>query len=249
MNVSSTLGVVSSIVLFVPIILILAFKLFSNRSFLALGLYYFLSGIYNLISQNIFNAPAVFSRSLGILVNLLDAPLMLLFLIFFSTSVLMKKRITTAIFIFLAFEAIIVFIYGFNVQTVKIILGPDIMIIIVLSFLFFMRNVRLAVTNLKSLGKAIIASSVLLSYTIFTVVYIFYYLFKNKQYRDDAELVYYLVTILSVILMSAGIVIENKRIRKLGELKNTRKELATIYGKARTADANNDGRFLKPGAY
>ena len=162
---------------------------------------------------------------------------------------LMKKRITTAIFIFLAFEAIIVFIYGFNVQTVKIILGPDIMVIIVLSFLFFMRNVRLAVTNLKSLGKAIIASSVLLSYTIFTVVYIFYYLFKNKQYQDDAELVYYLVTILSVVLMSAGIIIENKRIRKLGELKNTRKELATIYGKTRTAGASNDGRFLKTGEY
>src|SRR5438067_562881 len=130
MNLNSILGVVSSIVLFAPIILILAFKLFNNRSFLALCLYYFLSGIYNLISQDIFNAPALFSRSLGILVNLLDAPLMLLFLIFFSTSVLM-----------------------------------------------------------------------------------------------------------------------NKRIRKLGELKNTRKELATIYGKTRTAGANNDGRFLKTGEY
>ena len=247
MNINSILGVVSSIVLFAPIILILAFKLFNNRSFFALGLYYFLSGLYNLISQNILDTSAVFSRSLGILVNLLDAPLMLVFLTFFSTSVVMKKRITMTIIIFLVFEAIILMIYGFTVQSVKIILAPDIAVIIVLSFLFFMRNVRLAVTNLKSLGKAIIASSVLLSYTIFTVVYIFFYLFTNKRYRDDAELVYYLVTILSVVLISAGIIIENKRIRKLGELRNTRKELATIYGKTRTAGANNDGRFLKTG--
>lgn len=73
-------------------------------------------------------------------------------------------------------------------------------------------------------------SSVLLAYTIFSLVYIFYYLLKNKQYRADAQLVYYVVTILSAILMSIGIVIENKRIRKLSELKNTRKELATLYG-------------------
>src|ERR1051326_2647305 len=202
MNINSILGVVSSIVLFAPIILILAFKLFNNRSFFALGLYYFLSGLYNLISQNILDTSAVFSRSLGILVNLLDAPLMLVFLTFFSTSVVMKKRITMTIIIFLVFEAIILMIYGLTVQSVKIILAPDIAVIIVLSFLFFMRNVRLAVTNLKSLGKPIIASSVLLSYTIFPVVYIFFYLFTNKRYRDDAELVYYLVTILSVVLIS-----------------------------------------------
>jgi len=247
MSLDSTLAVISSIFLFAPIILILAFKLFNNRSFLALGLYYLLSGLYNLISQNIFDTSAVFSRSLGILANLLDAPLMLLFLTFFSTSVVMKKRITVTIIIFLVFETIVLLIYGFSVQSVKIILAPDIAVIIALSFLFFMRNVRLAVTNLKSLGKAIIASSVLVYYTIFTVAYIFFYFFNNKQYRHDAEVVYYLVTILSVALISAGIIIENKRIRKLGELKNTRKELATIYGKTRTAGANNDGRFLKTG--
>ena len=73
----------------------------------------------------------------------------------------------------------------------------------------------------------------------------FYWLIKNQQYRKDAELVYYVVSILSALLMSAGIIIENKRIKKLDELKNTRKELATIYGK--TAGLNKDSRFLKTG--
>ncbi|HET9826009.1 MAG TPA: hypothetical protein VFP87_11775, partial [Chitinophagaceae bacterium] len=118
-------------------------------------------------------------------------------------------------------------------------------IIIAFSVYFFQRNVRLAITNSKSLGKAVMASSVLLSYTIFTVVYVFYYLIKNKQYRTDAELVYYLITILSTLLMSVGIIIENKRIKKLDELKNTRKELATIYGK--TAGLKKDSGFLETG--
>jgi hypothetical protein len=245
MSFNATLGIVSSIVLFIPAFFILVFKLITNRSFLALSAYYFVAGIYNLISQNVFNAPVWFARPLGIAVNLLDAPLMLLFLTFFSTSQEMTKRIKWGIWVFFAFEAVILLIDGFSVNAVRVILGPDILIIIALSFFFFQRNVRLAITNSKSLGKAIMSSSILLSYTIFTVVYVFYYLIKNQQYRKDSELVYYLISIVSALLMSVGIVIENKRIKKLDELKNTRKELATIYGK--TAGLNKDSRFLKTG--
>lgn len=241
------LGIVSTAVLFIPFILVLVLRLFNQTSFLALSVYYLSSGIYNLIAQNVITAPVPVSRSIGIINNLLDAPLMMLFLIFFSPSALMKKRITTIILIFLAFEAIIVAGYGFNVTSVKIILGPDIAIILTITSLFFLRNVRLAIVNQKSLGKATMIFSVLLAYSIFSLVYIFYYLLKNQQYKEDAQLVYYLVILLSTILMSIGIVIENKRIKKLGELKNTRKELATLYGHPKAAALNKDSRFLKTG--
>lgn len=249
MSLYSILGIVSSVTLFAPVILILGFKLFTHRSFLALSIYYLIAGIYNLITQNLINAPTWFSRPLGITNNLLDAPLMLLFLIFFSISPAMTKRIKATILIFIVFEAIILIVYGFSIRTVRIVLGPDIAIITTLSFLFFLRNVRLTITNQKSLGKAIMASSIFSSYTIFTLVYIFYYLIKNKQYRNDAQLVYYLVTLLSAILMTIGIAIENKRIKKLDELKNTRKELATLYGETKTTTFKKDNRFLKTDGY
>jgi len=88
------------------------------------------------------------------------------------------------------------------------------------------------------------ASSVFISYVIFSIVYIFYYLMKNEQYQGDAELIYYLINILSAILMTMGILIENKRFKKLGELKHTRKELATIYGEKKVAAFKRDSRFL-----
>jgi len=121
-------------------------------------------------------------------------------------------------------------IVGFNIRSLKIVLAPGIVLIIIFSFSFFLRNVRLAVTNSKSAGKAVMSSAVLISYIIFSLVYIFYYLTDNKQYHEDAEFIYFLVTILSVMLMSVGIFIEDKRIKKLDDLKVTRKELATIYG-------------------
>lgn len=247
MSFQYILGLISTIVLFIPFILILILKLFTLRSFLALSVYYLSSGIYNLIAQNVIATPVSVARSIGIANNLLDAPLMMLFLIFFSTSLLMKKRITSMIVGFIVFEAIILAAFGFTVKTVKIVLGPDIAMILTITTIFFLRNVRLAIVNQKSLGKATMIFSVLLAYSIFSLVYIFYYLLRNQQYKEDAQLVYYLVILLSTILMSIGIIIENKRIKKLGELKNTRKELATLYGNPKAAALNKDGRFLETG--
>jgi len=52
------------------------------------------------------------------------------------------------------------------------------------------------------------------------------------------------VSILSSILMAIGILIENKRFKKLDELRHTRKELATIYGEKKVAAFKKDSRFL-----
>jgi hypothetical protein len=44
--------------------------------------------------------------------------------------------------------------------------------------------------------------------------------------------------------MAIGILIENKRFKKLDELRHTRKELATIYGEKKVAVFKKDSRFL-----
>src|SRR5262245_19635618 len=210
MNSHSLPGIISSIALFVPVALIIILKLFSNRSFLALGICYFLVGAQNLMRQSVLDVPREIYQTLSLIDNILDAPVMLLFLSFFSTSALMTKRLRTCIYVFIGFEAIILAVFGFNVKAIRIILGPDIALIIAISFTFFMRYVRLSVSNSKSMGKAVMASAVFISYTIFSIVYIFYYLMKDERYHVDAEFIYYLISIISSTLMSIGIVIENK---------------------------------------
>jgi hypothetical protein len=243
MNSLLTAGIISSVALFIPIVIIVVFGLFRNRSFLALAGNYLLVGIHNLMVQGVIVVPIPVMDSFNIICNLLDAPLMLIFLIFFRISSKTTKQIFNILFIFLGFEVVILSLFGFSAKTVEIILGPDSMLILVLSFIFFLRNVRLTITNPKSLGKAVMASSVFVFYAIFCLVYVFFFLIKNHSYREDARLVYYLVSLLSALLMSAGIVIENKRIKKLDELKNTRKELAAIYG-AKNAPSSNKKQWL-----
>ena len=244
MNSHSLLGIISSISLFAPVALIIILKLFSNRSFLSLAICYFIVGAQNLMRQSVFGIPKSIYQPMSFIDNILEVPLMLMFLIFFSTSGLMTKRIKTCIYVFIGFETIVLAVFGFNVRAIRIILGPDIILIAAISFSFFLRYVRLSVSNPKSLGKAVMASSVFISYVIFSIVYVFYYLAKNQQYQEDAELIYYLISILSAILMMIGILIENKRFKKLGELKHTRKELATIYGEKKVAAFKKDSRFL-----
>ena len=240
------LGIISTIISFIPIVLILFFKLFRHRSFFALSIYYLLPGIYNLAQEHLITLPPKFYHYFGLINNLLDAPLMLVFLCFFSYSSLMTKRIRLGIYFFLLFEVIVLVITGLNVKAITTILGPGILAILPFSFFLFLRQVRLTIIQQKALGKALMISSVLSSYIIYLLIYLFYYVLKTPNVHDDVVLMYYVVSLLSTLLMSSGLIIENKRIKKLKELQNTRKELASIYGKTKTAVFKNS-RFLKPG--
>ena len=86
----------------------------------------------------------------------------------------------------------------------------------------------------KGTGKALIAASLLFAYGCYGIIYLMYYIFKTP-YVADTFLVYFLVVTLSSLLIPAGIIVEEKRIRKLNELKITRRELSDIYGNEKKA--------------
>jgi hypothetical protein len=243
MSWKDILGIVSTIALFIPVIFIFALRLFTHRSFIALLLYYALAGLCNLISQNILPASETTTRILGWTNNLLDAPLMLYFLTSFSSSAKRNKQLLMTIVLFMAFEAVMLSIFGFSRHALRIILGVDTVVVLLISFVFFLRNVRLAITHPKSLGKAVMASSVVLFYSIFSLIYLFYYVLQTNI--QDTQLVYGIIMLGSALTMTVGVTIESKRIKKLDELKTTRRELAVIYGKGRPAGLDKPGFSVK----
>lgn len=237
MTWNSAMGLVSSVALFLPIITILLFRLGSYRTFPALLAYYTSVFIYNLFTEGYINVHPGVIRYWGLINNFLDAPLMLIFLIYFSTSPSFTKRLKLFAVVYIVFEVIVAVIVGFNTNAVTIILGPDIIIMIGLFLYFFIRHTKIAITNKKAFGKAIIAASLLFAYGCFGIIYLMYYVFKT-QFVEDTFLVYFLVTTISSVLLAAGIFIEEKRIRKLNELRLTRRELSDIYaGEKKTVPA------------
>jgi hypothetical protein len=222
------MGFISTVALFLPILIILVLRLGAYRTFPALLIYYSGVLIYNLFTEGFVHVDRQVMRYWGITNNLLDIPLLLTFLIYFSSSNTFTRRIKMLIWGFILFEAIVIVIFGLNVNAITIILGPGIVIAIAFCMLFFIRQTKMTIMHRKGTGKALIAASLLFAYGCYGIIYLMYYVFKTK-YKDDTFLIYFLVATLSSLLITAGIIVERKRIRKLNELKLTRRELSTIY--------------------
>jgi hypothetical protein len=238
MTWNSIMGFISTFALSLPVLLILLTRLTTYRSFPALFVYYISVVVYNALTEGYIKAPAEVIYYWGLANNLLDAPLMLYFLTYFSPSKAFKKRMQHIILAFLVWEAAILLVMGLNVDAITVIMAPGLALVFGYCLFFFSRYVKHAIVHRKAVGKAMIASSLLFAYGCYTIIYLMYYVFKahidasnhvKQQYVEDTFLIYFIVTFFSSILISAGILIERKRIQKLTELKVTRKELSAIY--------------------
>jgi hypothetical protein len=228
------MGIISTVSLSLPIIILAFTGLYGYRSFPALLLFYILAVGNNLLTEGYINANPVFVHNYGIINNLLETPLILLFLTYFSHSTKLNRQIRMLIGAIIIYEAIIVAMLGFTVKAITVTIGSGLLLVLAFCIPFFMRQIRNTIMYRKATGKAAMISALLFSYGCFAILYLIFYVFKT-QYRDDAFLVFFLATTLSSILMSIGIFIERKRVQKLNELLTTRKELSLIYNETKTA--------------
>lgn len=228
MNWNLVMGLVSTVALSLPIITIIIMGLYNYRSFPFLLFYYAVVMVYNLLTEGYIDAPESFIHYYGILNNLFDAPLMLVFLTYFSPSIQLKKRMKWLAIIFMVFEAVIIGIYGFTLKAITIVMGPGIMLVLAFTLPFFVRQSKITITNHKATGKAMMTAALLFAYGCYSIIYIMYYLMDFHDVQNTF-LVYFFVSSFSSVLICAGIIIEKKRIRKLSELMVVRRELSELY--------------------
>lgn len=242
MTWNSIMAFISTFALSLPVLFILVLRLGTYRSFPALLIYYISVVIYNMLTEGYIHAPADVIYYWGLANNLMDVPLMLYFLTYFSTTKSFLKRMRLLVMSFIVWEAVIITFMGLNIEAITVVLAPGLPLVFGYCLYFFTRQVKLAIVHNKATGKAMIVSSLLFAYGCYTIIYLMYYVFKahldanNKikpQYVEDTFLIYFMVTFISSLLITAGIIIERKRIQKLTELKITRKELSAIYPETR----------------
>jgi hypothetical protein len=232
MTWNTVLGLISLIAMALPITFIVALRLYKYKTFPALLCYYSLVFVYHLLSLGYIRSNHSVIDAWNLVNNLLDAPLMLIFLTYFSGSAAFTSKMQWALKAFIAFEIIVLVTTGFNTKAITIILGPGICLVLGFCIHFFIRQTKITIMHRKATGKAIIAASLLFAYGCYALIYVMYYVMKTP-YVTDTFLVYFLVVIFSSLLVSAGIVIERKRVQKLHELMITRRELSAIYQESR----------------
>ncbi|MGH2552518.1 MAG: hypothetical protein ACRDEB_02310 [Chitinophagaceae bacterium] len=228
MTWNSIMGFISTLALFLPIFFILVLRLGSYRSFPMLLIYFTTVFVYSLMKENYINADANVVYFWGISNNLLDAPLMLLFLSYFSPSQKFTRRLIILILLFIAYEISVILITGFTLKAITFILGPGVIIVFALSLNLFVRLSKIAIINQKALGKTLIVASQVFAYGCYGILYVLFYIIQTKLVAD-VFLIYFIVVTFSSAALCTGIIVEKRRIQKLFELKKARKELHTIY--------------------
>jgi hypothetical protein len=227
----NVVGLISAIALFLPISIILILRLSWYKSFPALLVYYFLVSCYNIFSMDFVGANKDFIYYFGVINNLLDAPLMLTFMTYFSKTALFRKRMKIIVFVLIVFELVLIAINGFNIGTAIIALAPGLLLVLSFALLFFIHQAKITVVYQKAVGKALIAASLLFAYGGYGFVYVVYYLLKSP-YKADTLFVYYLINTFSAFLITAGVFFERKRVKQLTELRVAREELKIVYGRS-----------------
>ena len=210
MNWQFFISIFSAFALSLPVILIIVLRLYTNKSLLALGIHYLLAFVYNLMTAGVLSTTISLRRNFAIANNLLDIPLLLIFLLFFTRSWRLSKQLVTALVAYIIFEIISIIITGYSITSTTIVLGPGILIIVCFSFYFFLKHIQVQDSPTET-GKVVMLCSLLFSYGSYSLIYIFHYILK-MPYLDDVFLMYYLVTIIASLAMATGIWLERKKI-------------------------------------
>jgi len=226
---NNIIGLLSTLALFMPILFILVFRLGIYRSFPALFVYYLLIFAYNLFVLQYIPVSKSFLHYAGATNNFLDTPLMLFFLSYLAVSKPLCKAIRVLIVVMLVFTAIMIPIFGYNNTTSTYVLGPGMLLTLGLTAYFSWLHIKIAVRRPRTMGKAIISCSLLFSYGCYALLFVVHYILKD-EHMADSLLVYYTSTLLSSIFLAAGIYFESRRVKRLRELRVTRRELSQLYG-------------------
>jgi hypothetical protein len=228
MTIYSVMGLIATVALFLPILVVLALRLGTYKSFPVLIAYYIPVFAYNLMTEGYISVSPELIRVTGLSNNLIDAPLMLLFLSYFSTSAVFSKRLRLFIGALIIYEIIIVAIFGFNIKTITIVLAPGLLAVFSLTVYLFYRFSKIAVFNKKATGKTVMLAALVFGYGVYIIIYLIYYVFKTPEIANTF-LIYFLGTTITSLTLCTGMVFEKKRIQKLLEAKLVRKELADMY--------------------
>lgn len=228
MNWHDAIGILSTIALFAPVVVIVVTQLIRYKQYLPLFIWCLLAFGFNLMTENMVIVPKTIERYYGIINNLTDMPLILSFLLFQVASSFQIKTMKILLVVFILFEIVLIAMFGITVKTITLTMGPGLVIVFGYALMYFVYTVKRSFIHNKFIGKAIIASSLSFAYGCFIIIYIMHYVIGLPDI-ENLFLIYYFITIIYCAILSVGLYIESKRKKKLHELLITRRELMRFF--------------------
>ncbi len=228
MNLVSIMGVLSAFAFLMPVAIIAFYRLLSNSSLIALFFYFLLAAVYNLINLGIIAVPLKWEAGFHVIIKYLNTPLMLMTLRFFCTNMIEKRRLDISLVIFIVYELVIMYLFGFNSEGFVYIIGPGILMMLIYSCYFFSTWVRAGFEKKKGFGKTYMITSILFANGCYAMVYCFHY-FQEATAIRDVFLIYHIASLLASVVMSIGLYIYTQRVKQVYDVLLTRKELQAFF--------------------
>lgn len=178
-------------------------RLWKDRLYLLIAGYWLLNGVINI--AELFNIPLAPATDdyITLFANYADVP-MVLFIFYLASSGIHQKVIKITLISFIVFEAGLTLIKGFNFDTVTIILGMSLVIIIAFSIAGIVLYLKRIEHTPKENVMVFVYSSFLFFYGAFIIVYVFNYLTSIGSDSDNF-FIYYLELLLACLPATYGL--------------------------------------------
>ncbi|HEV7620440.1 MAG TPA: hypothetical protein VGO09_01830, partial [Flavisolibacter sp.] len=183
---------------------------------------------YNMMYLKMIPVSPAFRQNFALLDNYLDIPILMVALLFFCPNKQNQRKVYLLTAFFIGYEFVITCMYGFSPKSIVYILGPGILVIWCYTLFLFTRQIKFTISHGKNTGRTLMLASILFAYSCYGLIYYFFYIQKT-DFKEDTYLIYFISSIISSILMCIGLVLANKRLKKLNDLKVTRRELQLFF--------------------
>ena len=221
-------GLTSVICFLLPVLAILIFRLYRHVSLIALAVYYLLTIMRCLGSNNIPPSPD-FRDAFEVLFNYIEIPLMLSALLFFCPARQRQQKIQLIIGMFSVYEVLIAFVYGFTPLASLYIMTPGLMVIVLYALFLFLRQARFTILHGKNIGRVVMLGALLFSYSCYLFMFYAHFV-QGITDVSDIYAAHFLSASIAAVFMAIGLFLMRQRIRDLQELKVTRRELQIVFG-------------------
>jgi len=191
---------------FVPLLIVIIKKLWSQRAFRLFSLYWLISALVNVVE--FIPLPRETAMSFTVVYNMVDIPLVLGIICYITTSTLIKKVLKVAIPLILVAELISFGVYGFRYESLKYAMGGSlvlILVILVYEIVSKLQKIRIAGADK---GMLLIYAALFFEYGTYVVIYIFDYFLPNVSSITDSWLVYYLSSIIALSVAICGFLVK-----------------------------------------
>jgi F0F1-type ATP synthase assembly protein I len=206
MNSVNIAGIISLSLLVIAAVLLLINFREGRYSFLALAFYLAQIVFLDLISTKVIPLGELTTFYIGTVNNLLDAPLILVFLLYFSKSRRTNKLILFSIGTLLLYDITLYFIMGLTNQFLTFVIGPGLFIVTAFAFYFFVDRLKAAMYHRKEVGKAFISGGLVFTYACFLFIYLMFYVLQSDHLMD-IYMIYHITYIVLAVSLILGIAI------------------------------------------